>query len=148
MEELIKKAYTIANLEDVSSLINCAVVYSVSYMPNDDNKVLAMQYMASNKYATLLDNTPCGQALINLGLAGRVDNISQEITNIWKIASTRFINQATGNINAFVEGADKRATFYTTELALIMSNPKIITINNIKKEIWQNSFKPKHYTSI
>ena len=93
----------------------------------------------------MLDDTPCGKALIALGLEGTVDEVSLEITKIWQIASKRFIDAASGNINAFIDGADERSTFCTTELQEILNNPHITNINGIEKEKFASTITFKHY---
>lgn len=145
MNNLIAEAYRIAQNESVSTQPDRAVVYSVSFMPNSKNKEDAKNYIREHQDAQMLDDTPCGQALIGLGLDGRVDEVGEEITKIWKIASSRYIKEASGNINAFVEGADKRSTFCSTELQEIMENPNITTINGIDKKIFAQNFHPKFY---
>ena len=145
MQNKLVKAYNIANTYDVSTKINCAVVYSVSYMPNNKNKDDAKQYVTNPPNAMMLDDTPCGKALISLGLDGRVDEVKQEITQIWHIASSRYIKEAKGNITAFVTGADIRSTFCTTELHEILNNPQITHINNEDKYIFAQNFIPQKY---
>lgn len=142
---LFEKALEIAQTADVSTLPNMAVVYSVSYMPTNENKQKAKAFIAVHKQSKMLDDTPCGKALINLGLDGKVNEVGEEITKIWRIASSRYIKEASGNINAFVDNADERSTFCTTELAEILENPKITHINGIDKETFAQTFKPKHY---
>lgn len=145
MNELIKKARDIAETYDVSTQSDSAVVYSVSFMPTDENKQKAKAFIKENPTAKMLDDTPCGKALIALGLDGKVNEVGKEITEIWRIASSRYIKEASGNIHAFVEGADARSTFCTTELSEIMENPQITYINGIEKSLFSNTFIPKHY---
>jgi hypothetical protein len=142
---LLKQALDIATTADVSTLPDMAVVYSVSYMPTDENKSKAYAFITAHPEAKMLDDTPCGKALIALGLDGKVNEVGEEITHIWRVASERYIKAAIGNINAFVDGADKRSTFCTTELSEIMQNPRITHINGIEKAIFFQTFKPKHY---
>lgn len=145
MTNLLHKAYEIAEKEDVSTLPDRAVVYSVSYMPDSENKKRAEDFVKSTPGARMLDDTPCGRALIALGLDGRVDEVGEEITKIWKLASSRYIGAASGNINAFVDGADERSTFCSTELHEIINNPKITSINGIAKTVFAQNFQPAHY---
>lgn len=145
MNELIKKARDIAETYDVSTQSDSAVVYSVSFMPTDENKQKAKAFIKENPTAKMLDDTPCGKALIALGLDGKVNEVGKEITEIWRIASSRYIKEASGNIHAFVEGADARSTFCTTELSEIMENPQITYINGVEKSLFSNTFIPKHY---
>ena len=145
MQELLKKALLIAETYDVSTCKNCAVVYSISYMPHEKNKHQAKEYIKNNNQSKMLDDTPCGQALIELGLEGKVNDVGEEITQIWQIASMRYIQSAIGNITAFVEDADERSTFCQTELNEIMQNPKITHINHIEKHIFFEKFHPQRY---
>lgn len=142
---LLQQALEIAATAEVSTLPNMAVVYSVSYMPTDINKINAKAFIANHKDAKMLDDTSCGKALIALGLDGKVNEVGEEITHIWRVASERYIKAAIGNINAFVDGADERSTFCTTELAEILQNPNITHINGIEKTHFAASFTPKRY---
>ena len=145
MIAVLSKAMEIAEHYDVSTFPDSAVVYSVSYMPNNYNKEEALNYIKSNIKAKMLDDTPCGKALSALGLDGKVNEVGAEITKVWRIASARYIAAASGNINAFVEGADERSTFCTTELAEILRNPNITHINNINKHTFAKNFKAQKY---
>lgn len=145
MQKLLIKAREIAENADVSTAVNGAVVYSVSYMPTDKNKLDALAYVKEHPDAKILDNTPAGQALIALGLDGKVNEVEEEISKIWRIVSARYIAAASGNITAFVEGADERSTFCTTELAEIMKNQCITDINGITKKAFAEAFFPKRY---
>ena len=145
MENIVAKAKQIAETYDVSTLPDCAMVYSVSFMPTNENKNKAKAFIKEHPTAKMLDDTPCGKALIALGLDGKVNEVGEEITEIWRIASSRYIKEASGNIHAFVEGADERSTFCTTELSEIMENPKITHINGVEKSLFSKTFTPKHY---
>lgn len=142
---LLEKALEIAQNANVNTLPDMAVVYSVSYMPTDANKQKAKAFIIAHPKAKMLDDTPCGKALINLGLDGKVNEVEKDITKIWRVASSRYIKEASGNINAFVENADERSTFCTTELAEILANPQITHINGIDKATFAQTFTPKHY---
>ena len=145
MQNLLNKAMQIAQEGDVTTALNGAVVYSVSYMPTNENKEQALEYVRNNAEAKMLDDTPCGRALIALGLDGKVNEVGEEITQIWRMASARYIAAASGNINAFVKGADERSTFCTTELSEILKNPQITHINGMKKHLFASSFKKCRY---
>lgn len=145
MENIVAKAKQIAETYDVSTLPDCAMVYSVSFMPTNENKNKAKAFIKEHPTAKMLDDTPCGKALIALGLDGKVNEVGEEITEIWRIASSRYIKEASGNIHAFVDGADERSTFCTTELSEIMENPKITHINGVEKSLFSKTFTPKHY---
>lgn len=146
MPNLLSRAREIAENADVTTVPNGAVVYSVSYMPNDENKVHAKAFLKQNPAAKMLDDTPCGKALIAMGLDGKVNEVGEEITQIWRTASSRYIAAASGNIHAFVEGADVRSTFCTTELAEILKNQNITHINSQDKLSFASAFKPKRYS--
>lgn len=145
MQNLLNKAYEIAKNADVTTVSDGAVVYSVSYMPNDENKLKAKAFLKENPTAKMLDDTPCGEALIALGLDGKVNEVGEDITQIWRIASARYIAVASGNIHAFVAGADERSTFCTTELEEIMKNQNITHINGIDKLTFTQNFHPSRY---
>ena len=70
---------------------------------------------------------------MSLGLETGNDNPNPELLKIWATASRRFILAAAGNVTAFVENADKRSTFVSVELPLILQNDKIKLINGIDK---------------
>lgn len=142
---LLQQALDIANTADVSTLPNMAVVYSASYMPDDTNKQLAISFTKTHPGAKMLDDTPCGQGLISLGLTGKADEVGEEITHIWRVASSRYIKAASGNITAFVDDADERSTFCTTELNEILHNPQITHINDIPKTQFAATFTTKRY---
>jgi hypothetical protein len=145
MQKIISKALDIANNFDVRTAPNSAVLYSISFMPHEKNKEMALNYIKENKLAQILDRTECGRALIDLGINSKVNEAPLEITNIWRIASSRFIENASGNIIAFVDGADERSTFYTTELVEVLKNPNITKINGIEKNLFAKSFHPNKY---
>ncbi len=145
MSTLLNRAWVIAEESHVTTVHGGAVVYSISYMPTSENKEKALAFVRSHTGAQMLDDTPCGKELIALGLEGRVDEVGEEITKIWCKASSRYIRAASGNINAFVDGADERSTFCTTELPEILQNPKITSINGQDKFTFARDFKPQHY---
>lgn len=136
----LETAKNIALTADVSSPENGAVLYSVSFLPTKENKTKAYAFVKSHPDTVLLDTTPCGQALINSGLETTLDIASSALAEIWKIASKRFIEQASGNITAFVLNADKRSTFCTVELPAVLKNEKIRTINGTEKHLFAKDF--------
>ena len=145
MNNKIEQAFNIAQTYDVTTPKDGAVVYSVSFMPTDENKKEAEKFVKEYPVAKMLDDTPCGKALIALGLDGKVNEVGETITKIWRIASERYIKAASGNIHAFVDGADERSTFCTTELAEIMKNSKITHVNGIEKAIFKADTIFMHY---
>ncbi len=131
-KDLWQRAMQIARNADVSTACNCAVVYSVHFLPTDENKLKALAYADTNPQMMMIDHTDCGKKLISLQLEKYFTD--DEIAAIWAVASKRYIAAASGNITAFVDGADYRSVFITTELPEILRNPKIYTINGIQKE--------------
>lgn len=130
---MLEFARQIAETEDVATPENSVVLYSISYQPTDSNKRAAHQYIAEHSGSYLLDDTVCGKKLMALGLETGNDSPAAELMEVWAIASKRFIMSASGNITAFVDNADKRSTFVSVELPLILQNEKINLINGIDK---------------
>ena len=56
-------------------------------------------------------------------------SLPSEQIAVWKAASKRFIEAASGNVCAFVEKADRRSVFPFTELPTILQNERIRTVN-------------------
>lgn len=139
-DSLIEKAFEIALTEDVSTFKDGAVIYSISFLPSKKNRDKAYEYEKTHEGCLTLDHTVCGQKLMELGLLVSKDVAGKEIQEVWNIASKRFIAEASGNITAFVDGADRRSTFCSVEAEHILKNEKIKTINNISKEIFLRSF--------
>lgn len=126
-------AYQIATSADVATPIDSVVLYSISYQETDTNKRMAMGFLQENPDKKTLDNTECGQKLIALGLETGNENPNKEILKVWAIASARFIKSAKGNVTAFVDNADKRSTFVSVELPLLLKNDNVTTINRKDK---------------
>ena len=139
----LDKALIIAQTESVATPPNSVVLYSISYQPTDNNKKAALQYMKSHTQSYMLDNTPCGQKLISMGLETDNQNPPEQLLKIWAIASERFIMAAIGSITAFVDNADPRSTFVSVELPLILKNHKIKQINGIDKFVFAQQFIQK-----
>ncbi len=136
-----KEGMKIAQEFDVSTKPNCAVVYSISFLPTKENRDKAYAYVKAHKGCKTLDDTPCGKALCKKGYQGTNEVTTNEIKEIWKTASERFIEFASGNVTAFVENADERSTFRCIELPNIMANKKIGTINGVDKFQFLQKFK-------
>lgn len=136
----LRQARQIAEHADVHTPENSVVLYSISYQPSDINKRLAMEYLHNHPEKMTLDNTECGKKLIALGLETGNENPAKELLKIWAIASERFIMTAGGNVTAFVDNADKRSTFVSVELPLLLQNEKIKTINGQDKFIFAERF--------
>lgn len=137
----IEIARHIAENEDISTPENSVVLYSISYQPSDENKRKALRFLAEHTGFYTLDDTACGQKLMALGLETGNDNPNPELLKIWATASQRFILAASGNITAFVDNADKRSTFVSVELPLILQNDKIKLINGMEKHKFAAQFQ-------
>ncbi len=140
-DDLYQQALKIAENDDVATLRDSVVLYSVSFLPTRENKDNAFAYVAKTKGATMIDQTPCGRRLVKLGLDDIElnDEDKLKVAEVWKIASRRFIAEASGNVTAFVANADPRSVFRSMELPEIMKNPKILSINGIEKNIFKSS---------
>jgi hypothetical protein len=134
-ENLYNQAVNVARTDNVDSLPDTVVLYSVSFLPTMENKDMAFRYMSENPSSMTIEKTECGRNLLKLGFDFDIlpDEDKATAAEIWKIASSRFIKSASGNITAFVKNADKRSVFRSVELPEIMSNPAIRTINGIDK---------------
>ena len=134
-ENLYNQAVNIAKTGNVGSLPDSVVLYSISFLPTTENKQKAFLYMAENPSSMTIEKTQCGRDLLKLGFDfGTLPDEDKGVAaEIWKIASARFIRAASGNITAFVENADIRSVFRSTELPQILQNPAIRTINGIEK---------------
>ncbi len=132
--ELFKKAFRVAQDYDVSTPKDSIVVYSVSYLPTKENRDNAFSYVKQHPERVMIEHTDCGAKLVEMGLMSSDCGLSSdEIADIWSIASKRFIDSASGDVIAFVKGADKRSVFRTQELPAILNNEKITTINGENK---------------
>jgi len=134
------QAWHIAETADVTTASDSVVLYSISYLPTTENKQQAVLYLQQHKNCCTLDDTPCGKALIALNLPNDSHQPNEEVMQIWALASKRFIQAASGNITAFVTGADKRSTFVSVELPLLLQNDKIYKINGQDKFIFAKQF--------
>lgn len=133
MSDKLQQARQIALCADVSTPEGSVVLYSISYQPSDINKRRAMDFLQKNPDRMTLDNTECGKQLIALGLETGNEYPDAELLKIWAIASARFIKAVRGNVTAFVENADKRSTFVSVELPLLLQNKNVHTINGQDK---------------
>lgn len=132
----LEQAYEIARTADVSSPKDGAVLYSVSFLPSKENKIKAEQYLEKHKNCRTLDITECGKLLIELGLETNFKAPEEDLMKIWAIASERFIAAVSGNVKAFVDGADSRSTFRKIELPNLLKNDKVETINGEDKFVF------------
>lgn len=134
-DSLYKKALFIAQTADVTTPRDSVVLYSVSFLPTKENKDRAFAYVCKTPEARMIDQTPCGKQLVELGFdAGDLTEEDKlKAAEIWKVASQRFIEAASGNVTAFVKGADPRSVFLSIELPEILKNPNISSINGMPK---------------
>ena len=137
------EAQEIAETLDVSTKENRAVVYSISYLPTTQNRDEAYAFVKANPDFKTLDHTPCGKKIWDIESQSKIDFKTSEIKEIWKTASYRFIAAASGNLRAFVDGADPRSVFCSVEIPQILKNEKIRTINGIDKEKFLSAFQNK-----
>lgn len=127
------KGLQIARSYDVSSKENSVVLYSISFQPTQVNREKAFKYIKNNPDKIMIEHTECGAKLVETGFESIKTLNQEDIMTIWGEASRRFIAAASGNVTAFVDGADPRSVFRTVELPNILQNPNIKTINNIDK---------------
>ena len=137
----IEEGIHIATDFDVATNKDGAVLYSVSYQKTKKNRDDAYLYVNTHKNCQTLDHTPCGKTLCERGYQCTNDVASDVLKKIWKIASERFVAEASGNITAFVDNADQRSTFCMVEIPAILKNEKIITVNGIDKFVFLKKFE-------
>ncbi len=134
MDDFYDTALDVAKTYDVRTKPDSLVLYSVSFLPSKENKMKAFEYIKDHPGFVMLDHTPCGIEMINMGLEnGRCHLKEDEIAYLWKVASKRLLEAASGNVTAFVKNADERSVFRSMELPTILANDKIKTINGQDK---------------
>lgn len=132
--DLYRRAMDVARHFDVTTPENAVVLYSVSFLPTKKNRELAFEYVKRNPGRMVIEHTDCGAKLVELGLCSSDSGLNpDEVSDIWGVASRRFISLASGNVTAFVEQADSRSVFCSMELPAILQNPNIMTINGEDK---------------
>ena len=140
--DLYVKALSIAKSYDVSTQDNSLVLYSVTNLPTKANREKAFEYVANNAQAQMIEHTACGAMLVELGMASSQTILTEdEVADIWREASRRMINEASGNVTVFVDNADEKSVFLSTELPKILENDKIPTINGIDKFEFAKTYK-------
>lgn len=137
-KKLSQEAMKIASSMSVETKENSVVLFSVSYLPTRENKENAYEYMKHNKGKVMIDDTPCGKALMAMNLDSFLT--LEEVCEIWKVSSKRFIEQARGGVMAFVKDADPRSVFYSMELPELLKNEKVTTINGVDKFEFYDGF--------
>ena len=95
MNNLLDRAFYLAKNGDVSTAKDGAVVYSISFMPNEENKNQAFDFVKLNQNAKMLDDTPCGKALIELGFReediekGWIRSVLYSLHNVLSLCKSR-----------------------------------------------------------
>ena len=142
MDDFYDEALSVAKTFDISTKPDTLVLYSVSYQPTKKNKQDALAFVHSHQGYVMIDNTPCGVKMIDMGLDSEHSQLNpEEVAYLWRTASKRLIENASGNVTAFVDNADERSVFRSMELPTILANDKIITINGIAKQDFACRFK-------
>lgn len=135
MDDFYDQALEVAKTYDVTTKPNTLVLYSISYLPTKENRQRAFEFVKEHPDYTLVEHTPCGEKMIDLGLYdGRSDLKEEDVAYLWRVASKRLLEAASGNVMAFVKDADERSVFRSMELPTILANPNIKTINNQDKQ--------------
>ena len=138
---LYSRALNIAQTYDVTTPKDSLVVYSISFLPTRENRDKAYEHIKKNKKKMMLEHTDAGAKLSELRLENSGHGLTYEqVFSIMGAASQRVIKQASGDITAFVDGADERSVFRCVELPNILANPDIKTINKIDKHKFAKQF--------
>jgi len=129
------EAMEVAQYEDVATPHDGLVLFTVSFLDDKSNKHRALRYVAEcTRPASTLNHTPAGEALGQLQLFEHLP--SKWAYRPWFVASRRLISTATGNVTVFVEGAHPRGTFARVELAQVLINCAIPSVNEVDKMDW------------
>lgn len=83
----------------------------------------------------ILERTGGGRLLereIEYGPGG--DLSLSEADEIWALASGRFAREASGDVTCLVDGANRRSVFRQQDLALLLANARVTSINGVRKE--------------
>jgi len=145
MSNFFDKALDVAKNYNVKTKPNTVVLYSVSYLPSKENKDNAFKFVEDNPSMQMIDHTECGIELEKLGLCTMDCGLEiEQYFEIWNTASKRFIEEASGNINAFVKDADPKSTFRSVELAMLLANDRIELINGIDKWEFESLVSGNH----
>lgn len=139
MKDTFLDGLKVAKTYEVDTPKDSLVLYSVTNLPTKENRDNAFAYVAANSGAMMIEHTPCGAKLVEMGFVSSDTGLAEEdVAQIWKEASKRLIDAASGNITAFVDNADAQSVFLTMELPTILTNPNILTINGIAKADFAN----------
>ena len=142
MKSLFLEGLKVAKTYDVCTPKDSLVVYSVSFLPNKKNRDDAFAYVNANRGKMMIEHTPCGAKRVELGFASSDTGLNDDdVALIWKEASKRLIDEAAGNITAFVDNADPRSVFCSMELPALLGNSAVTTVNGIDKFEFAKNFK-------
>ena len=142
MKSLFLEGLKVAKTYDVCTPKDSLVVYSVSFLPNKKNRDDAFAYVNANRGKMMIEHTPCGAKLVEMGFASSDTGLNDDdVALIWKEASKRLIDEAAGNITAFVDNADPRSVFCSMELPALLGNSAVTTVNGSDKFEFAKNFK-------
>jgi RHS repeat-associated protein len=101
---------------------------SALFYSGPGNRAFAMQ-LADDTGRFTIDSTPGGQYLNSLKL---YDTLPQaQADAIWTKASQAYVNGASGEVNAYINGASLNRVYFSTELPALMRNANVTTINHL-----------------
>ena len=145
-QKLCGRVYNIAETFDVSTPKDGLVMYSISFLKNDENKRKALDFIAEYDGKMLLEQTKCGVALESLGFFNEPEKFEEQMRDkVWRIFLERGIAAASGNVTVFVNGADMRGKFVDVCVEALLSNDLITTINDFDKfEFIEEKIELKH----
>ena len=69
MKSLFLEGLKVAKTYDVCTPKDSLVVYSVSFLPNKKNRDDAFAYVNANRGKMMIEHTPCGAKLVEMGFA-------------------------------------------------------------------------------
>ena len=142
MKSLFLEGLKVAKTYDVCTPKDSLVVYSVSFLPNKKNRDDAFAYVNANRGKMMIEHTPCGAKLVEMGFASSDTGLNDDdVALIRKEASKLLIDEASGNITAFVDNADPRSVFCSMELPALLGNSAVTTVNGIDKFEFAKNFK-------
>lgn len=145
-QELCDWVYNVAETFDVSTPKDGLVMYSISFLKNDENKRKALDFVADYDGKLLLEQTKCGEALESLGFFDEPEKFEEQMRDeIWRIFLERGIAAASGNVTVFVDGADVQGKFVDVCVKALLANDLITTINDFDKfDFIEEKIKLKH----
>lgn len=140
-DEMFFEGLKVAKTFDVFTPVDSLVLYSITGQPTKANRDLAFAYASEHPGMMMLDHTPCGAKLVEMGFMSNGTGIAEEnVMLVWKEASKRLIEQASGNVTAFVDNATEESVFCSMELPIMLGNENIATINGTDKFAFAKKF--------